>query len=250
MKAVFSEKYQHLQPQIHELIASFDNGGQTVYSGRNEVKTFDLQKCKINIKAFKKPHLINKVAYRYFRSSKARRSFEYAKILLQKGIRTPEPIGYMEEAGKTFGKSYYICKHIDYDYTFRDLISMSDIPKRNDILRQFTEFTYLLHEKGVEFLDHSPGNTLIVNETNHTCAFYLVDLNRMKFHANMSLSARIYNFRRLAHSKEIISEISKTYAGLVGIDFDSVFKLMWKNTDHFFTKFNRKKRIKQKIKGK
>ena len=50
------------------------------------------------------------------------------------------------------------------------------------ILRQFIRFSYLLHQKGIEFLDNSPGNTLIKKNEKGVYDFYLVDLNRMKFH--------------------------------------------------------------------
>ena len=43
----------------------------------------------------------------------------------------------------------------------KELVEIPDFPDHDTILRQFTRFSFNLHEKGIEFLDHSPGNTLI-----------------------------------------------------------------------------------------
>ena len=45
--------------------------------------------------------------------------------------------------------------------TYRELITFPNYPDREEILRQFTAFTKQLHDNGVLFKDHSPGNTLI-----------------------------------------------------------------------------------------
>lgn len=247
MKTVFLEKYQSIQEQIHTLITSFNQKGQTIYVGRNRVKTFELKGQRINIKAFKKPNFINKIAYKYFRKSKAQRSFEYARLLLQKGIGTPSPIAYMEESGFVFGKSYYVCEQIDYDFMFKDLVTLKDISKRNEILKQFTVFTHTMHEKGVEFLDHSQGNTLIVDKGNDEYEFYLVDLNRMEFHDEMSPEQRLYNFRRLTSDKAIVEQMSKHYAALMNLDREEVFRKMWFYVQEFNAQFARKQRIKKRI---
>src|SRR5690606_41915767 len=67
-----------------------------------------LFRSKINIKSFKIPNKLNQFVYKYFRKSKARRSFEFATILLQKGIGTPAPVAFMENFnGLGLQKSFY-----------------------------------------------------------------------------------------------------------------------------------------------
>ncbi len=80
---------------VLSLIQNFKNSGKLFGNGdRNKIKLFDWNGKTINIKSFKIPNIINKVAYKYFRKSKAKRSFEYATILLEKGIGTPAPVSY------------------------------------------------------------------------------------------------------------------------------------------------------------
>src|SRR5690606_12003186 len=125
-------------------------------------KLFKLEDKTLNVKSFKVPNAINKVVYRFFRKSKAQRSYEYANKLVQLGIGTPQPIAYFElPKALTFYKSYYISEHAAYDFTYRELNHDFEMESHEAILRAFTRFTFDLHQKEVHFLDHSPGNTLI-----------------------------------------------------------------------------------------
>ncbi len=250
MHSQFSEKYKAYQSKLTHFIDNFRNEGE-IYGDpkRNTLKLFDLEGELINIKSFKIPNAVNKIAYRYFRKSKARRSFEHALFLLECGIKTPEPIAYFQEdSGLLFGKSYYVCKHLTYDFTYRDLVHDERFPNRYEILKQFTRFTFQLHENGVEFLDHSPGNTLIISQPENRYDFYLVDLNRMQFHEKMTYEQRIKNFSRLTPDKYMVLEMSREYARLIKADSDRVFHDMWAATEKFQEKFHRKRRLKEKLK--
>ena len=99
------------------MIGNFTTTGILFGDGqRNKIKLFELEGKTINIKSFKIPNLKNKIAYKYFRKSKARRSFEFATILLEKGIGTPQPIAYFENHDFIGLKdSYYISEHLQYD---------------------------------------------------------------------------------------------------------------------------------------
>src|SRR5690606_33425971 len=127
-------------------------------------------------KSFKKPNFINTFVYRYIRASKAKRSFEYGLRLRANNIGTPEPIAYAEfNNGIGLGRSFYVCKHISSEYIYRDLVENPNLENHEEILRAFTRFCFQLHEAGVEFKDHSPGNTLIKIGINTDYTFYLVD---------------------------------------------------------------------------
>lgn len=233
--------------EAQDILKCFDESEFYVSKGkRNTLKNINYKGKAITIKAFKKPNFINSFIYSHLRDSKAKRSFEFAKKLSDLEIGTPKPLGYIEFKnlwGLT--KSYYLCEYLSCDLTFRDLDISSD-PEHTTILKAFTHFTYELHEKGVLFLDHSPGNTLIKN-INGDYYFYLVDLNRMRFET-LDLKTRISNFSRLTEKKEMIQIMSKEYANLSYDDYNNIFDMMWKETLAFRSKFNRKKRIKAKFK--
>jgi hypothetical protein len=249
MPFIISSKYTLHKNSIKRFVDTFYTEGTLFVQGsRNTIKFFKLDNKIINVKAFKSPYLINKIAYKYFRKSKARRSFEYASILIEKGIGTPEPVGYLENFDFIGLKdSYYVCEHLECDLTYRELVE-TDYPDSENILRQFTRFTYDMHEKGIEFLDHSPGNTLIVNNGNGKYSFYLVDLNRMKFHDSLDFKTRMKNLSKITPREDMIAIMSNEYALLYGEDEAKVFGLMWQLTQDFQHRFYRKKRIKKKLK--
>lgn len=156
------------------------------------------------------------------------------------GISTPFPVAYLEETS-AFGlkNSYYVSEHINYDYEFRALIHNPKLPEREEILKQFAEFTFKLHENNINFLDHSPGNTLVV-KTKQGYKFYLIDLNRMRFET-MTFDKRMHNFRRLWLSKTMIKVIAEKYSELYNTSYQETHDLMLKHSMAFQHKINRKK---------
>lgn len=250
MKFTINPFFEIANEEIVSIINSFNSAGFLFGDGqRNKIKLFELEGKTINIKSFKKPHFINKIAYKYFRKSKARRSFEYATTLLEKGIGTPQPIAYFENYDFIGLKdSYYVSEHLQCDLTYRELVEIPDYPDHDNILRQFTRFSYALHQKGIEFIDHSPGNTLIKKTAGGNYEFFLVDLNRMQFRKSMSFEMRMKNLRRLTPYKEMVAVMSNEYAKVSGESEQLIFETLWKMTTDFQEKFYRKKKLKKKLK--
>lgn len=251
MPLKISEEFKKDENYILGIINNFQNSGELFGNGdRNKIKLFDLDGETINIKSFKIPNIVNKVAYKYFRKSKARRSFEYATILLEKGIGTPMPIAFLENFNFIgLRDSYYVSEHLVTELTYRELVEIPDYPDHDNILRQFTKFCFDLHEKGVEFLDHSPGNTLIKKTEENKYAFFLVDLNRMNFHEAMSFEQRMNNFSRLTPKKEMIAVMSNEYSKFYKEKSEAeIFEKMWQATVDFQESFAKKKRLKKKLK--
>ncbi|MDD2673352.1 MAG: lipopolysaccharide kinase InaA family protein [Flavobacterium sp.] len=249
MKYIFNPSFKSLEKQIRNFVNNFDTTGILFGDGqRNKIKLFELEDKTINIKSFKIPNIINQVAYKYFRKSKARRSYEYANRLLENGIGTPQPLAYVENF-KLSGleKSFYISEHLQAELTFRELVLQPDYPDHENILRQFTRFTFDLHQKRIEFLDHSPGNTLIKKGSEGNYCFFLVDLNRMNFHDVMDFDSRMKNFNRLTPKTEMLAIMSDEYAKLYGKKYDEVFDKMCFYTNDFQTKFHRKIARKKKL---
>ncbi|MCF6212891.1 MAG: lipopolysaccharide kinase InaA family protein [Flavobacteriaceae bacterium] len=245
MKIVVDKPYKAVD--IKNTLDLLHKKGTTIYKGRNTLKSIGFKNEKWTVKAFKIPHIINKIAYRYFRKSKARRSFEYAKRLLDKGVLTPKPIAYAEQKTAFFLlQSYYVSENLNYDITFRELISDINYPDRTKILQDFTAFTYDLHVNGIHFIDHSPGNTLIVKTKKGKYQFYLVDLNRMKF-GYLNYKTRIQNFAKLSLTDEMVKIIAYEYASLSNIDFEEVYAEMLNVCHAAASKRAKKAALKKKV---
>ncbi len=244
MNEVFSPAHAHLGEIVREAVARFDLTGRKLGSGkRNQVKHLPYRGQELNIKSFRIPNFLNRLVYRFVRKSKARRSFEHALYLRSKGIGTPAPIAYFEDAGGCMlGRTYYVSEHLSQDLSFRTLIEQPDYPGRDEILRQFTRFTHRLHEEGVLFKDHSPGNTLIKKSGEQTYDFFLVDLNRMRIDAALDFEDRMRNFARLSATPGMLRTMSAEYAHITGKEEAMVYGRM-----QHYTLANKRRRDRQKL---
>lgn len=248
-KFVVHPDYAHLAEGLREALSDFSTTGNYVVQGeRNDIKKITIDGVELNVKKFKTPNPFQSLVYQHFRESKARRSYEYALKLLDLDIKTPTPVAYLETF--TIGglkESFYVSLHLEYSFDFRFLIHHPRYRRRDFILKKFTQFTFKLHENGINFLDHSPGNTLIVQTGEFDFEFYLIDLNRMRFET-MDFPKRMKNFRRLWLSKTMITTISKEYAKLYGTTEEETEELMTFYSREFQKAINSKKlRQKRKI---
>ena len=257
------------------VLKNFDkNGEYVVEPGRNEIKKFEIyiennlkkgnekkkknnnienteRKKMVNIKKFKQKDFITNFFYK-FKGSKAKRSYEYAKKLLEYKIKTPEPIAYFDDFVNKNNKknSYYISEELKYDFTCREVFWPEDIERdkaeqgenykiseetermlakveknREKIIRQFAKFSFDLHENGVEFEDYSPGNVLIKDKSGNY-EFYLVDLNRMKFGVKLNLDKRMKNVSRMMEDEKIARIFANEYAKYYKQREDLVFRYL------------------------
>lgn len=251
-KIVVNQSYETSENEIKSIVNNFESINDYIAKGtRNSIKKKTLENGKIiTIKSFKIPNIVNKYVYRFFRKSKAERSYQYAKKLIDLGFKTPYPIAFAEnKTGITFLDSYYFCELVEADLTYRELVEIPTWNNREEILKQFTKFTYDLHEAGIEFLDHSPGNTLIKEVGENQYEFYLVDLNRMNFHDTMDFDQRMKNFARLTPYKDMIVIMAKEYAKLYQKNEQETIDKMWLCTEEFQQKFQLKQARKKKLKA-
>ncbi len=250
MKITLNPNYINQEKAILQLVNHFfDEGNLIVQGSRNTIKSNFIGDEKVNIKFFQKPGFIKSIIYSFFRSTKAKRSFDYANYLINHNIQTPLPIAFIEERNRfgLLGDSFYISQQIDYDFTIRELIHDPLFLERNTILEQFTAFTYKMHEAKVNFLDHSPGNTLIIKKGNGSYDFFLIDLNRMKFE-NLSIEKRMDNFKKMWLSKQMVKVVANKYAKLSGQTEEKLHQILLEKTKVFKGKIARKKYWKRKLK--
>jgi hypothetical protein len=241
MNFVLSEDYSRYKDGILSILKNFKNEGVLVGHGnRNVVKYFIINDLKLNFKSFKQHNIINRHVYKYYRKSKSRRSYEYAKMLLEKGFHTPTPVAYIENhdfIGVT--SSYYVSEQLEDVFTLHDVLHNPSFADREEIIKGYTKLIFQLHENGIEFIDNASGNFLI-KKIDNEYRFFLVDLNRMNFHTEINISKRLQNFERLTNNLEIIEIISAEYAVLSGNTYEFCLKKI--------IDFSNKKKLKGKMK--
>lgn len=216
MHVVINPKYEKLRNFINAIpFARPQELGEVVYKARNTVYKKPVDGVELSIKDFKVPVMVNRIAYTYFRKSKARRSYDNATALIAMGFHTPAPVAYVEvyEHG-LLSHSYYVCQHIEAS----DIREWERKPDCAELLDHLADYMIQLWHKGVWHKDFSPGNVLYDKDYN----FYLIDLNRMKFGVN-DRQKFMQNFGRLSTSRSEVKKLALMVAA----------KLDAKNPDAF-----------------
>jgi serine/threonine protein kinase len=247
-------KYISINKDYDELILNikkyFSNvSNKVLFDKRNIIKVVEFKDEKYVVKSFKIPHLLNKFIYRFFRASKAKRSYENSHKLLELEVNTPCPIGYVEcNTLLFFLDSYYVSEFLDYDFEIRAVFSDKNFKDRDTILKEFIAFSCELHDKNVYHIDYSPGNILI-KIIDNKYIFYIIDVNRMKF-IEFDLDLRMKSMSKLTSDSEDGNKMMDYYAHISGIDKDSLIE----RYDYYIEEQKRylanKKKMKQFIKKK
>ena len=197
--------------------------GDIIHAKRNTLRKYNAYISK----QFATPSWWRGIIYGWFCKSKAQRSYEYAKRLA--GL-TPTPVAYREvRYCGILRQSWYVCKESNCKYTFNDLIHNKNFPNREQILQSIGQFTAELYKRGVLHRDYSGGNILF-NEDGSKIE--IIDLNRITFHQNLSITTVLKNFERLNIDKAALSIIGKAFAQATATDeifaVDYIITHRWK----------------------
>lgn len=191
---------------------------EVIYRGRNIVARLHCDSgADINIKAFRTPHIINRMAYGWWRGSKARRSYDNALQLRRMGIRTPEPYGYIEEftAGRLLRRSFFLSEQLPADFTeLRHVDRRDDMPA---LVEALAAFIAGVHRRGVWMKDLSPGNVMGRRTPAGDYEFALIDINRMAFDTG-DLEPLVRSCGTLLDSEAALTLFAGFYARELGID--------------------------------
>ena len=188
----------------------FEENQNIIKNNRNTIKRLRFGEIETVTKSFKKPNFIQGMIYKFIRKTKAKRSFEHSLLLNQKGIKTPEPLCYIEVFDRfRLLQSYYISRQINYDFTL-EFAAHKEAEDYKDILKSFIGFTYNLHKKNIMHLDYVVGN-ICVKKIDKGYDFFLVDLNRL-YKGNVNSKIGVKNLKRVSRDPEIIKILAEEYA--------------------------------------
>lgn len=199
---------------MKDLPEVFKREGTVIKDDRNEIRVINVGGRELCVKAFNKITLFNRLMYSWVRASKAKRSYKIAKLLLEKGIKTPMPIGYVEVKGACgiLKQSFYISSWEPGEYIMSDVIEKESDEARA-ILMAFGRFMATkMHPAGFWHEDLSPGNILITKNSNHSYTFSIIDLNRIRKKKYISPRIGIGNLKKLTNQPIPLSIMAESYA--------------------------------------
>lgn len=216
---VIHPNFSDLGDFVERLPEVFDSEGERIYKGRNEVKVFSVGGRRLVVKSFKKPHPVNRIAYTFFRASKARRSYYYSLELIARGFNAPAPAAFIEmfEAG-LLKRSYYVSDFAEGVTLRNEFCFIYDMTaEKRSVLLAFAAFTVRLHEAGVYHRDYSNGNIIYREDGQGGWRFEMVDVNRLRFF-RVDWAMGCKSFHRLDFSIEMLETVAGEYARQRGWD--------------------------------
>lgn len=190
-----------------------------IYEGRNRVVRLMHEGRHVNIKQFKVPNIVNRLAYTTVRSSKAERAYEYALRLRNLGFNTPEPLAYAERRnGPLLGLSYFVSQQLE---GFCDMRTIGEDDDRAVLADELGALMARMHDMGVWMKDFSQGNVLRRRGPKGHYEFFLVDINRMQF--DVTDSRRLMdNFGRITDDPSFLRILARAYSRHSGRPVDEM----------------------------
>lgn len=214
MKIVIHPEFVDVSDFVRKLPQSFEQEGEWLHDGRNKVKRYRVKGKEMVVKRYKRPNMIQKIAYTFFKKSKAERAYLFAGMLRERGFNTPHEVAYIEQKKNgMLQDSYFVSLHCDYP-------PLSESLWKQDFNRQTADalaaYLVRLHQKGVLHGDLNLTNILYHTDKEGQYKFTLIDTNRSKFKPAPDKQECLENLKRLTHSKALLRYIVIQYATLRG----------------------------------
>lgn len=179
--------YEYLRSEIERLPEHRYTPRTVFCNRRNTVEAVDMAGLPVVVKRFRRPNMVNRIVYRFFRHSKSRRSYDNALRLLSLGFDTPAPVAVIEDtAGPVFTDSWYVSL-FSPDLTIGHYVTEEDRPTMrarfasDPMLQAFRRFAATLFAAGIYQRDFNRNNFLVHRTEEGDYAFSMVDINRLEY---------------------------------------------------------------------
>lgn len=241
MKIVMNPDYPELEDYVKSIPFNNYEGDRIIRAIRNVIGRVEVAGHDLVIKRYKVPTHFNRIMYTFFRKSKGRRAYEHAVRLKSAGFHTADPVAYIEIKEKgLFHTGYFVSLYVPYPLL--DDFYTHDEPTRAQLLDDFTDYTLMLHDKGIIHSDFNLSNVLYFRNGDKY-DFSLIDINRMSF-GSRSKNKILKSFKTLTFKDWTCVEMVEKYALARGWDPEvTASKVLYKKGHDM------KRRIKRAVKA-
>ena len=223
--------------------AAFNENGTLIHNARNQIRMFDVNGQKINIKKYCIPPIVNRILYSMgWRTPKAITACKNAQKILENGLLTPQPYGYIiERKNKIITFSYFISEQL------QGVQPVGYGQHTQQLIDALAKFTADMHKKGLLHIDYTPNNILFTKKDGNY-AFSLVDINRFRFYNRpIPMHTILTNLMKPFPEEEELISFVKAYAAQCGLEPDIYKKVLRRR--HLRNAYDRFKRALKKIPG-
>lgn len=233
--------HEGLDSFMRSLPDAFAHGeGTLIHDGRNQLRVLTHEGVEYVVKSYRVPILPNRLAYGFLRPSKAERALLNARRLIQIGIGSPEPVGFINiRNGLLFTHSYMVTVRSACPFRY-DMLHTFRFDCLEQVCREVGRCTALMHEHGMCNMDYSRGNILFDVSPRPTAQgdrlvvagqgvphvrLEMVDLNRIRF-GRVDMRKGCRNFERLPASTGMHRWMAEEYAWARHLDPQECYSLI------------------------
>lgn len=226
--------------ELQSMLSRFDNEGQLLHNGRNQVRLMTCGGQTIAVKRYHRLPLLKAIIYTFFRTNKAQRAYENAQQLLRLGFNTPEPVAYaVDKRWGLIRQTFFVSARTEWEDISRQLTQTPQFDK--DLATAYALFVTELHEKGVLHHDLNPTNVLF-HHNQQGYQFALIDINRMEFFPQpLTKQACMENLTRFWWLTDVYRFILDRYAqqrGWTEADKEKALRIKMKHDRHWIRRKN------------
>lgn len=233
--------HENMLQFMHALPQAFARGeGTLIHDGRNQLRILEHEGREYVVKSYQVPILLNRLVYGLFRSSKAERALLKAEHLIEIGIGSPLPVGFINiRSGLLFTHSYMVTVRSSCPYRY-DMLLTHSFDCLEQVCREVGRCTALMHEHEMYNMDYSRGNILFdveprpVDRNGHyvnasgedvRVRLEMVDLNRIRT-GRVDILKGCRNFDRLPANAQMHRWMAEEYARVRGFHAEECFWMM------------------------
>ena len=238
MNVTVNPHYSHFSDFVRKLPQIFETSGIMLHDKRNVVKRFDMDGEAIVVKRYKVPLFFQRIDYTFRRPSKAKRAYLFAMKLQELGIRTPDPIAFVEcKRGGVFRQGFFVSTFTEHSDVKSNLDKLNNDQKFFDSLIDFFIF---IHDKGFLHGDTNLTNFLFYIEDGEY-RFEVIDINRSHFKENPSKTDCLNNLMRITRDRNLSRRIVEAYAKRRGWNTEEAVNFVAQQID----KYEQKRKARQ-----
>jgi len=222
MKVVISDEYKNYRDLVNfleSLDTRYKKKGRTLHVDNNAVRCFAITELgrEIVVKRYQKNVKMERLVYSIFKKCQAEKAYYNAIKLLELGIETPNPIGFVKQTKiGLMDYCYFACekstaKSLDTLVKYGRLLDY-------DLAMSIARYMVTLHTKGILHHNLKEGNILYYQDGDTNYHFILVDNNTIEFtERDLSVRERLQNICKFGN-KDIYLQIAGCYADVLGLD--------------------------------
>ncbi len=210
MRMEINKEYLWAKEFILNIPKNFHRDGIVLEDGRNTIKKTVMGGQWIVVKRYKRPFWFQRFVYSFFRPTKARRAYRFAKSYRDAGFETPTEIAYIEQYEKGLFADGYFVSVISDKACVRSQLSDDNFSR--PLAEALAKCIVRMHQHHILHGDLNTSNILYNITSQGEVQFEFIDINRSKFPQKISREQCLNNLKRLSYQRNVLRYIVKAYA--------------------------------------